>query len=181
VHLSCHGWFNPTWPLCSSLSLADGALDLADILYDLQLNADLVTLSACETGRSYIRRGDELIGMVRVFLYAGTPAVLVGHWAVDELSTRLFMERFYRELASGSCSQAAALEHAQRFLRTLTSDEVRQILLAENRSGEDVSRLIDGLARVAGYPASAQLRGDECLFAHPFYWAPFFLVGEQLS
>ncbi|CAG0937602.1 hypothetical protein TFLX_06547 [Thermoflexales bacterium] len=181
VHLSCHGWFNPTWPLCSSLSLADGALDLTDILYDLQLNADLVTLSACETGRSYIRRGDELIGMVRAFLYAGTPAVLVSHWAVDELSTRWFMERFYRELAGGLCSQAAALEHAQRFLRTLTSAELRQILLAENRSGEDVSRLIDGLARVAGYPASAQLRGDECLFAHPFYWAPFFLVGEQLS
>ncbi|HSD84924.1 MAG TPA: CHAT domain-containing protein [Anaerolineae bacterium] len=179
VHLSCHGWFNPTWPMCSSLSLADGTLDLADILYDLQLNADLVTLSACETGRSYIRRGDELIGMVRAFLYAGTPAVLVSHWAVDELSTRLFMERFYHELTAGSCSPAAALEHAQRFLRTLTSDELRENLLAEERSDEEVSRLLDGLARVAGCPASAQLRGDECLFAHPFYWAPFFLVGEQ--
>src|SRR5512134_3063534 len=59
LHLSCHGAFNPIWPMLSHLRLADQALDVADIVENLRLNAELVSLSACATGRSQILRGDE--------------------------------------------------------------------------------------------------------------------------
>ena len=91
MHLSCHGHFDTAKPLASHLLLADGPLSAADILQSLKLNAELVTLSACETGRSEVLRGEELIGLVRAFLYAGTPAVVVTLWPVDELSTLLLM------------------------------------------------------------------------------------------
>jgi CHAT domain-containing protein len=130
LHCSCHGWFNPTWPMASSLSLADGHLDVTDILRSLRLEADLVSLSACETGRSHILRGDELIGLIWAFLYDGTPSVLVSHWMVDELATRLLMEEFYRELIAYASpfeigSKAKALGRAQKVIKELTVEELR--------------------------------------------------------
>jgi CHAT domain-containing protein len=180
VHLSCHGRFNATWPLSSCLTLADGTLDVTDVLRELRLNAELVCLSACETGRSHILRSDELIGLTRAFLYAGTPSLLVSQWVVDEFPTRLLMERFYRELENGS-TKSEAISRAQHFIRTLTCDEVRQILLADGASIVQVNQQLQSHAALTGHGSIKNLRGDECLFAHPYYWAPFFLVGEQLA
>lgn len=126
LHFSCHGFFNPRLPLASGLSLADGFLDATDILQHVELNADLVTLSACETGLSKITKGDELIGLARAFIYAGTPSVLVSLWKVDELSTQILMERFYSELLTGvenNISAAEALRRAQLYLINLSTAE----------------------------------------------------------
>jgi CHAT domain-containing protein len=185
LHLSCHGWFNPSWPMASSLNLADGHLDVTDVLQNLRLNADLVSLSACETGRSHVLRGDELIGLVRAFLYAGTLSVVVSHWVVDELSTRLLMERFYQELVTdsnqtGMGSKAEVMSRAQNFIKELTYEELSQMLLAGESTSKEINQQLQYLAISAGYDSTETLHGDECLLAHPYYWAPFFLVGDQL-
>ncbi len=102
LHISCHGQFDPDAPLASSLHLAAGeTLTAQEVLDDLRLRCELVTLSACESGLSTVRRGDELMGLVRAFMLAGAPAVVATLWRVDERSTRLLMEKFYRELSSG--------------------------------------------------------------------------------
>ena len=91
------------------------------MLDGLRLRCELVTLSACESGLSTVRRGDELMGLVRAFMLAGAPAVVATLWRVDERSTRLLMERFYRDLSSGA-DPATALHRAQIYLRTRGPD-----------------------------------------------------------
>jgi CHAT domain-containing protein len=185
LHLACHGRFNPTWPMASYLNLADGPVDVADLLYHLRLNADLVSLSACETGRNHVLRGDEMVGLTRAFLYAGTPSVVVSHWVVDELATRLLMERFYRELMAQPdqpderATKAKALNRAQNAIRNLTFEELRQTLLEDDYISGDIDGPLHYLATSAGYNSLASLHGDECLLAHPYYWASFFLVGDR--
>ncbi|MCB0205720.1 MAG: CHAT domain-containing protein [Anaerolineae bacterium] len=121
LHISCHGDFDPDTPLASSLHLAPGEfLTAQEVLDDLRLNCQLVTLSACESGLSRVRRGDELMGLVRAFMVAGAPAVVATLWRVDERSTRLLMQKFYQELAAGT-EPATALHRSQLYLRTLDS------------------------------------------------------------
>jgi CHAT domain-containing protein len=102
IHLATHGRFDPASPLKSALLLAPEAgsngLLTADLLYTLELAADLVTLSACETGLGGIANGDDLIGLTRGFLYAGSRSIVASLWKVDDLATAQLMARFYREL-----------------------------------------------------------------------------------
>lgn len=117
LHLSCHGDFDPASPLASALHLAPGeSLTALDVLQHLRLRCDLVTLSACESGLSRVRRGDELMGLIRAFMYAGAPALVSTLWRVDEHSTRILMERFYQELQTGA-GFAEALKQAQLYLK----------------------------------------------------------------
>lgn len=120
VHVACHGEFDPDQPLASGFLLAepDGRYTAADFL-NARMNADLVTLSACESGVNQRRAGDELIGLTRAILYAGAASVLVTLWSVDEISTGFLMGCFYGELGTGK-SKAAALRAAQLQLRELT-------------------------------------------------------------
>ena len=184
VHISSHGDFHPRHPTLSGLNLADGRLDVTDVLRDCRLNADLVCLSACETGRHSILRGDELIGLTRAFLYAGTPAVLVSHWRVDEFSTRLLMETFYSCLLNcqGQPGAAAlALTQAQRALRCLSMDELHQEIDRRSLPGPDLTAALQRIALARGAPSIEALPGDVRPFDHPYYWAPFFLVGDRLT
>jgi len=111
LHLACHGRFRSDNPLFSSLQLADDWLTVRDA-YRLNLNCDLVTLSACETGVSQVAPGDELIGLARGFFAAGAPALLVSLWKVDDEATAKLMTCFYRSLLNGM-NPAAALRVAQ--------------------------------------------------------------------
>jgi CHAT domain-containing protein len=86
--------------------LADTWLTVHDV-YNLDLNADLVTLSACDTGVSQVAPGDELLGLARGFFYAGATSLLVSLWAVNDLSTATLMERFYHRLQAGYPKAAA--------------------------------------------------------------------------
>jgi len=123
LHVSCHGDFHPESPLSSSLHLASGeTLTALEILDNLRLRCDLVCLSACESGLSRVRRGDELIGLIRAFLHAGAPALISTLWRVEERSTLILMERFYREILTGT-GLAEALRQAQLYLRSLPSFE----------------------------------------------------------
>jgi CHAT domain-containing protein len=160
--------------------LSDGVLDALEVLQRVRLDAELVTLSGCETGQSTLRRGDELIGLVRAFIYAGTPSVLVSLWPVDDLSTRFLMERFYRELTTeDGTTKAEALRRAQHYLMTLTEAEIRERLVECGLNEPAVDHELHRLRR-ATEAGDKKGESQEQLFAHPYYWAPFLLIGDRL-
>ncbi|HEU5101266.1 MAG TPA: CHAT domain-containing tetratricopeptide repeat protein [Roseiflexaceae bacterium] len=111
LHIVAHGEHRLDQPELSYIQLADGQLYTDDLLQH-DLSYELVTLSACETGRATIAAGDELIGLGRGVLYAGAGALLVSLWRVADVLTVGLMEQFYRELCAGA-SKAAALRAAQ--------------------------------------------------------------------
>ncbi len=112
LHLACHGQFRPENPLFSSLHLADGFVTVRDICSQ-KLNADLVTLSACETGLNKIFAGDEILGLARGFLSAGANSLILSLWTVSDEATGRLMKDFYTNLQRGT-SLAASLRQAQR-------------------------------------------------------------------
>ena len=111
VHLAAHGEARLDNPTFAHLQLADGQLTTAGV-FNLALDGALVTLSACETGRSVVTGGDELIGLARGFLYAGAATLVQSLWRVEDGSTARLMERFYRNLRHGQ-HKGAALRAAQ--------------------------------------------------------------------
>ncbi len=115
IHIATHGIFRQDNPMFSSIRLGQSDLNLFD-LYQLRLSSELVTLSGCGTGLNVVVGGDELLGLVRGMLYAGTQAVLATLWEVNDESTSLFMTNFYQEL-SCTANKAAALRVAMRNLR----------------------------------------------------------------
>ncbi|MBN2274716.1 MAG: CHAT domain-containing protein [Bacteroidales bacterium] len=116
IHLATHGLLDAKQPLYSYLLFApsesdDGFLTVNEV-FGLNLNASLVTLSACQTGMGDLSQGDELIGFSRAFLYAGTPAMIVSLWSVADQPTALLMKTFYRNLEIHSPQEALSM--AQR-------------------------------------------------------------------
>ncbi len=102
LHFATHGKFNSDSPLASGLYLAggieaDSVLTAAE-LYTLRIDADLVTLSACETGLGKVANGDDVIGLTRGFLYAGARSIVASLWEVDDAATEQLMLSFYRNL-----------------------------------------------------------------------------------
>lgn len=121
LHLATHGILNSRNPQLSGLvfSLVDdkgkprpGFLRLADI-YGLELDADLVVLSACQTALGREIRGEGLIGLTRGFMHAGAPRVISSLWRVDDRATAELMKRVYRNLIEKGKSPSAALRAAQ--------------------------------------------------------------------
>jgi CHAT domain-containing protein len=102
LHFAAHGIFDPKTPLNSALLLSGNGIDQgllrAGDLYQLRLNNDLVTLSACETALSTISKGDDVIGFTRGFLYAGARSIVSSLWKVDDQATRDLMVGFYERL-----------------------------------------------------------------------------------
>lgn len=142
IHIAAHGENRADAPDFSFLQLADGQLSMIDV-FNLDLPAELISLSGCETGLAVIGGGDELLGLGRGFLYAGARSLLMSLWRVEDASTAQLMERFYQGLLAGQ-SRAGALRAAQ------------QTLLADARAGRS--------------PATWQ---------HPYFWAPFRLLGAS--
>jgi CHAT domain-containing protein/uncharacterized protein (UPF0332 family) len=121
IHFSTHGLLDSRHPELSGLVLSlvdeagqpqEGFLRLHEI-YNLRLNADLVVLSACQTGLGKEVRGEGLIGLTRGFMYAGAPRVMASLWQVDDAATAELMKRFYRGVLQEKLPPAAALRAAQ--------------------------------------------------------------------
>lgn len=121
LHFATHGLLNSEHPELSGLVLSlvdstgkpqDGFLRLHDI-YDLKLNADLVVLSACQTGLGKQVRGEGLIGLTRGFMHAGAPRIVASLWQVNDVATAELMKRFYHGLFKEGLRPAAALRFAQ--------------------------------------------------------------------
>jgi CHAT domain-containing protein len=105
IHLASHGEFDPVNPLFSAVRLApdkkaDGKLQ-AEEIFGLDIKADLVVLSACQTGLGDIKGGDDVVGMNRAFIFAGTHSLMSSLWRVSDVSTAILMKQFYREYTRG--------------------------------------------------------------------------------
>jgi CHAT domain-containing protein/tetratricopeptide (TPR) repeat protein len=111
LHIAAHGEYRLDQPELSFIQLDDGQLYTDDLLQH-DLSYELVTLSACETGRANVAPGDELIGLGRGFLYAGAGALITSLWSVPDASAAALMEQLYSKLQAGD-SKAAALRFAQ--------------------------------------------------------------------
>jgi CHAT domain-containing protein/predicted negative regulator of RcsB-dependent stress response len=122
LHFATHGLLNNIHPELSGMVLSlvdkegqqqDGFLRLQDI-YNLKLSAELVVLSACQTGLGKEIKGEGLIGLARGFMYAGAPRVVASLWKVDDRATSELMKRFYQGLLGpGALRPAEALRQAQ--------------------------------------------------------------------
>jgi CHAT domain-containing protein len=116
LHFATHAEFDEADPLGSSLLLAgtpgeESRLEVQEI-FGLDLHASLVVLSACETALGKLTRGDELTGLTRAFIYAGTPSVITTLWQVNDRAAFELMREFYRHLKAGE-GKAEALRQAQ--------------------------------------------------------------------
>ncbi len=107
IHLAMHGIINAENPILSSLvftedrdTTEDNFLQV-DEIYQLDLAANLVVLSACETGYGKFQQGEGILSLARSFMYAGTPSLVVSLWQVNDRSTAIIMTDFYANLAEG--------------------------------------------------------------------------------
>jgi CHAT domain-containing protein/Tfp pilus assembly protein PilF len=144
IHFATHSVIDEEVPAMSGVVLSlvnagdeDGVLRMNKI-FNLDLDADLVVLSACQTGLGKLMRGEGMVGLTRAFMYAGSPRVVVSLWQVNDMATPAFMKAFYRRLTQGDTA-TAALQRAKL----------------------------------------AMLRSDIPAYHHPYFWAPFVLVGLQ--
>jgi CHAT domain-containing protein len=125
LHFATHGYLDTERPSLSALVLSqvdqnnqplDGFLRVNDI-YNTRLSADLVVLSACQTGLGKEVRGEGLMGLTRAFLYAGAPRVIVSLWNVNDRATAELMTKLYRNMLREDMRPAAALRAAQLEMR----------------------------------------------------------------
>ena len=115
LHLATHGKFRADNPSFSSVHLSDGPLSVAD-LAELCRGAELVTLSACETGLNRLEAGEEVLGLTRAVLGAGASSLLASLWTVHDGATYRFMAEFYRHVFGGR-SKAASVQAAMAAVR----------------------------------------------------------------
>jgi CHAT domain-containing protein len=175
LHFACHGVFERHEPRSSALLLSGGErLTVEDVLLEMNLTkAELVVLSACETGIIDVDVApSEFVGFPNAFLEAGANCVVSSLWAVDDASTALIMKRFYELLLREGLSAAEALRQSTEWVRTSTS---RELELAEwwqaaGRATDDPEALTNS-ARAQQYP-------DEVPYASPEFWAAFYVSGR---
>ncbi|MHC9539719.1 MAG: tetratricopeptide repeat protein [Vulcanimicrobiota bacterium] len=111
VHFATHGVLDPLHPLFSGLVLSDKILTTTDI-FSLDMDANLVVLSACNTAGGKLYSGDDIIGLSRAFMYIGSPVIVASLWRVSDVSTAELMKNFYQELKTGK-SEGQAMREAQ--------------------------------------------------------------------
>jgi CHAT domain-containing protein len=171
IHFASHAELNEDDPLSSAVLLAksdkeDGRLEVREI-FGMDLKASLVVLSACETGLGKLSSGDELVGLTRAFIYAGTPSVVASLWNVEDSSTAQLMSSFYKNLKT--MTKVEALRQAQL---NLIRGNVNTDLLARRGIG-GVGKLGETPSAMHSAPSPVSVSTS-----HPYFWAPFILVGD---
>jgi CHAT domain-containing protein/tetratricopeptide (TPR) repeat protein len=187
IHLATHGRMDDAIPMNSRLFLSqdrlpdptaspvldqavfDGVLTAGQVMSTWKLNADLVTLSACQSGLGRQSGGEGFLGFAQAFFLAGSQSLVLSLWEVDDRATSILMVRFYqnwlgrRPGLDKPMSKAEALRVAKAYVRCLTKDQL---------DGE-LSQLSRGAVRSLGNAPAATRP-----FEHPHYWAGFILVGD---
>ncbi|GAB4178121.1 MAG: hypothetical protein Fur006_10320 [Coleofasciculaceae cyanobacterium] len=164
LHIATHGQFVPGNPEDSFLVMSDGKkLSIPTIRSITALaNTHLVVLSACETGKGGVdKEGLEVAGIGHYFLLSGAKSVMASLWLVNDPATSLLMRRFYQNLSQGNISKAEALRQSQL-------DFIQGKLTVKDTTDRAGSRRY-----IEGQPSVDSL-------AHPYYWAPFILIGNSL-
>jgi CHAT domain-containing protein len=124
IHLAMHGIVNPGMPILSSLAFSENKDSLEDNFLEayeisqLKLNADLVVLSACETGYGEFQEGEGILSLARSFMYAGAPSLVVSLWQVNDASTAVIMKGFYTKIAEGMSKDKALQEAKMDYLES---------------------------------------------------------------
>jgi hypothetical protein len=199
LHFATHGEMHPSRPSLCALILAqdqlpdpaeqirqgkkvyDGRLT-AEALLQWKLDADLVVLSACETGLGPHGGGEGFLGFSQVLFRQGARSVILSLWKVDDTATALLMKRFYENLLGkrgglkGPLGRAAALREAQHWLRDLSRAEAEK-QAAALAAGVPRSTVVSLGGRPV-VPAPRPGVADDRPFAHPYYWAAFILLGD---
>jgi CHAT domain-containing protein len=115
VHIATHATYRRDNPMFSSFKLADGYVTALD-MFSMNCQANLVALSGCQSGLGQIAQSDDLLGLMRGFLYAGARSLLMSLWTVSDESTVTLMNEFYKEWRAGA-TRARALQNAMRTVR----------------------------------------------------------------
>jgi CHAT domain-containing protein len=185
IHLACHGEFQPAAPLTSGLKLAgEDRLTLNDLLGQTTnrlANTRLVVLSACQTAITDTRTlPEEAIGLPAGFMQAGVPAVIGTLWSVDDASTALLMARFYELTVLQELRPASALREAQRWLRDLSTAQLKEYLAQHTSKPGTVSAakpLISPVLELGLSELLNRVGPREQPFDNPYFWAPFTFHG----
>ncbi|AFZ20753.1 CHAT domain-containing protein [Allocoleopsis franciscana] len=182
LHIATHGKFVPNNAYASYLLLGDGEeLPIPEIQNMRDLNQiHLVVLSACETALGETGQdGTEITGLSYYFLEKGAKAVMASLWQVNDKSTRLLMEQFYSTLAKGTAqspiTKAQALRQAQ--LSLIRSDHPKGGTV--NNPTSTANTDFRGLG-AQPIPGRQSTTSNASGFSHPYYWAPFILIGNGL-
>lgn len=170
IHMATHGIFNESHPELSGLVLStngdkqnemglgeDGFLRNSEI-YELNLNAEMVVLSACNTGMGNLIRGEGIFGIQRAFLQAGASSVVVSLWNVFDRSTATFMTTFYENLNSMEGQEKSYLDQFWDWM-----DWQYPVTFGTRAKAMRQAKL-------------AML--EHPVYKHPVYWAPFIVVGR---
>jgi CHAT domain-containing protein/tetratricopeptide (TPR) repeat protein len=200
IHLATHGQIHLHSPEHSALALAadalpdpveqqrrgrklyDGFLRVRTIVDSWKLDADLVVLSACETGLGKDAGGEGLLGFAQAFLQKGARAVVLSRWKVDDTATALLMLRFYENLLGKgknlqkALGRAEALAEAKMWLAGLSREEA--LALTAGLVGGELRGTVQKLKPPSKPDNRVKLPGRDKPFAHPAYWAAFVLVGD---
>lgn len=169
IHLATHGYIDEDEPTQSGLRLSgtqglevssaeDGLLKSSEI-YRLNLNSDMVVLSACNTGIGKVVKGEGMLGLQRAFFYAGTSSVVVSLWNVYDRSTAYLMNEFYKAILSGDYDSDDSW--AKQMLRWAGWETSIPF-------GEKAAAMRTAKLNLISHP----------LYNHPVYWAPFIVVGR---
>ncbi|MBO0699809.1 MAG: CHAT domain-containing protein, partial [Zavarzinella sp.] len=191
LHFATHGVLDKQRPMRSALLLARGSgpgsaggknayddrLTAERMLRQWKLDAELVTLSACQTGLGRDAGGDGYLGFSQALFVAGARSLVVSLWEVDDTATSLLMTRFYENLMGlpkglpggplEAKSKAEALKEAKEWLSRLRPDEVDQLAAGLPRTGTR-GRVVPKAATEKAHPS----------YEHPYYWSGFILIGD---
>jgi tetratricopeptide (TPR) repeat protein len=186
LHLATHGKGNPNVAMTSALFLApdldrsaqptvsesDGQITAQQIVNTWDLDADLVVLSACESGLGRLTGGEGYLGFTQALFVKGARSVVLSLWKVDDQATSLLMRRFYENMLgkrpdlARPLRKAEALAEAKAWLRSLDVVQAEQALFAA------------GLTRGERTAKPAPTANPGRPFEHPYFWAAFLLVGD---
>jgi tetratricopeptide (TPR) repeat protein len=196
VHLATHGEVDNSRALRSAIILSrddlpdpqqqllagkpiyDGRLTAEEMLRSWNLDADLVTLSACQTALGKYEKGEGFVGFAQALILCGSRSVCLSLWKVDDVATALLMRRFYanllgkREGLKSPLGKAEALAEAKCWLRTLSREQALKHAAAVYQGIERGK----GRTKPPLLPALPEVKED-CPYAHPYYWAAFVLTG----
>ncbi len=199
LHFAAHGQTNPAVALSSAIILApdpdrsadptaasetDGQITAQQIVNTWDLDADLVVLSACQSGLGKYTGGEGYLGFAQALFVKGARSLVLSLWKVDDRATALLMTRFYQNLLGQRpglvkpLPRVEALAEAKDWLRGLTGAEVRNLAPDEPTEDQARSKGAKRLLVPQGVPAVPAGLATDRPFAHPYYWAAFILVGD---
>ncbi|MDZ8263436.1 tetratricopeptide repeat protein [Nostoc sp. ChiQUE01b] len=165
VHLATHAAFVDGKPEESVIVLGDGKYVTLRDVKDWNLpNVDLVVLSACETGLGGFGDGKEILGFGYRMQQIGAKAAIASLWKVDDPSTSQLMQLFYKNLATEKMTKSEALRQAQLSLI----------------NGNNSSTNPEGRGIEVNIGTSSRNEKPQSGYSHPYYWAPFILIGNGL-